>query len=1118
MNSLWERRRLRHSQPRQMNRDLQGNLLKIYQLTKKTSEPVTGEQTEETLPRQVSTSAFWEEPMPSSDVSIAPLPWEDNFESVSPESASSETSDSLTEESHQSSESLAESDAAASAFSFNTVEKDSSSFAPFPWEDHADSPDISISEQVQPSEVELTNQPLTTEEREGEDPLDDLLSEPADNVQETDVHVVDSANEMTPSHQQVDAEVSIGEHEPLSDSIDVHELDLHTPTVSDDTEPVESLSQDSEAFVSSTEEPPLLDERTEPIGELVAELPGSMVTSEGLSGPDSILDGGNDRVGDHVESDIQEVEEKPLEQAAAEAMAALQGDPESSFSSFGQPGTLELKELPEENVIQAAEEESLAQAATESLTTFEDGLSLPVPSPEESQVRSEIAEGVELAMDLPSETHASDEIPSEQSEEISSQLEELVAAPLIEEIGEPVVQTEEGQIGRPLVLDSDSTTMASDEVLAQHEQEETGAVAELETSNIGNQVEDESVENYFAFDGDPSIEVSEEVLVPQKQAEDVVSEVAEEEVPIPLSPWDPPEETAQAPSYVEEPVQEPSTFASGIQFAQSDERLDVEEVHASIPATPEDRPRYDLQARADMDIAYPEAEDAPIQEQEEAAELSQRERLQTARSSGPMWAVAQTQEGLSEKAQHKPLFPTAHKLKIKIRNFTQGVISTVRTISILSLLVSIGIGLIGFVTVGILSIIWVAVEERPNEPFHNMMKGPNLSRLDSERNGYHVLNKLGAKSTLYPLGFQPQDKNGKGHVEVSDRSLETSGVFTTLAGWYQVSNPVSEFQAQRSQIKGWSSQYGSDLSKYHQWSKKSFEDIGFRSIEGPDEKQIVSVHQLFIAEGFSQNISRGLDRLAADLEAWRYALGQAKTLRIKMLALEVIKDDLVILSALLGDPHLDRNLLPALTRLGRPISQNERSLRWPMQNQFVLEVDQIKTYMNSQSFPNRPLYQKAMTFLPLPQQKVFNVHAVFYERLIKHDATLHLEGDPRKGIPLRYPLANTPAESLSDYFNNPIDNLVMTQSKVDWREITGRLIELEARLRLTTLQARIRRPPEVHDPISRIARAGQDFFDPFTGYTMLLNASKTRLYSVGSDGADNDGDLQQDVAVPLFRK
>ncbi len=519
----------------------------------------------------------------------------------------------------------------------------------------------------------------------------------------------------------------------------------------------------------------------------------------------------------------------------------------------------------------------------------------------------------------------------------------------------------------------------------------------------------------------------------------------------------------------------------------------------------------------DVEVLDPETEATSIYEKEKASQSSDAEPLPVARSSGPMWAVAQTQGMGTAQAESKPLFPTANKVKHKVKRFSQGVISTVRTVSILSLLVTIGLGLLALVTVGVISIIWVAVEEVPSEPYQNMMKAPTLTRMDSNRNGYQVLKQLGVTYTVYPVGDQEGKQGPEGSGSVENSKVE-SEVFTRLANWFQLSDPIAEFQAQASQVKSWSSQYGADLSKYHQWKGKSFEDVGYRSLEGPREQKVLSVHRLFIAEGFSGTIKQGVDRLANDLEAWRFALGEAKTLRMKMLALEIVKDDLIVLSALLGNPYLDRALLPTLTQLGRPISPQERSLRWPMQNQFALEVDQIKSYMNHQQFPDRPLYQKALTYLPLPEQKVFNAHAAFYEKLITHDAMLHLEGDPRKGLPERYPLAHTPAESLTDYFNNPVDNLVMNEPKVNWREMTGRLIELEARLRLTTLQARIRRPPETRDPISRIAQAGQGYFDPFTGYTMLLDASKTRLYSVGKDGVDNDGDLQQDVVVPLFQR
>ena len=51
--------------------------------------------------------------------------------------------------------------------------------------------------------------------------------------------------------------------------------------------------------------------------------------------------------------------------------------------------------------------------------------------------------------------------------------------------------------------------------------------------------------------------------------------------------------------------------------------------------------------------------------------------------------------------------------------------------------------------------------------------------------------------------------------------------------------------------------------------------------------------------------------------------------------------------------------------------------------------------------------------------------------------------------------------------------------------------------------------------VTRLAKAGQTLYDPFTGLPMLVDQRKGVLYSVGQDGKDQEGDSQRDVAVVI---
>jgi hypothetical protein len=77
------------------------------------------------------------------------------------------------------------------------------------------------------------------------------------------------------------------------------------------------------------------------------------------------------------------------------------------------------------------------------------------------------------------------------------------------------------------------------------------------------------------------------------------------------------------------------------------------------------------------------------------------------------------------------------------------------------------------------------------------------------------------------------------------------------------------------------------------------------------------------------------------------------------------------------------------------------------------------------------------------------------------------------------------------------------------------MVETDAQLRLASLQVWVRRGPQEGDVLARLAKAGQAYYDPFTGFPMLVNQEKRLLYSVGRDGKDQGGDPAQDVVVAI---
>ena len=109
----------------------------------------------------------------------------------------------------------------------------------------------------------------------------------------------------------------------------------------------------------------------------------------------------------------------------------------------------------------------------------------------------------------------------------------------------------------------------------------------------------------------------------------------------------------------------------------------------------------------------------------------------------------------------------------------------------------------------------------------------------------------------------------------------------------------------------------------------------------------------------------------------------------------------------------------------------------------------------------------------------------------------------------------TPADSVMDYLANPIEHIIGIEPLPSWDPYVGRIVETDAGLRLASLQAWIRRGPQEGNILTRLAKAGQTHYDPFTGLPMLVDQQKGVMYSVGHDGKDQEGDPLHDVVATI---
>ena len=185
-----------------------------------------------------------------------------------------------------------------------------------------------------------------------------------------------------------------------------------------------------------------------------------------------------------------------------------------------------------------------------------------------------------------------------------------------------------------------------------------------------------------------------------------------------------------------------------------------------------------------------------------------------------------------------------------------------------------------------------------------------------------------------------------------------------------------------------------------------------------------------------------------------------------------------------------------------------------MQSELVSASKTYETQLKAAKAEEQPVYTLMASELPLPKQRRLNDYAEYY------DASYKAAGEGQYGsLPKSKNYIRFPASSLMDYLTNPIENIVGLEPLAPWDSYNGFVIDTDAHLRLASLQAWLRRGSADGDLVTRIAKAGQTFYDPYTGLPMLMNMKKGVLYSVGHDGKDQDADPQLDVvvAIPLVQ-
>ena len=581
----------------------------------------------------------------------------------------------------------------------------------------------------------------------------------------------------------------------------------------------------------------------------------------------------------------------------------------------------------------------------------------------------------------------------------------------------------------------------------------------------------------------------------------------------------------EAEASVEAPPASPSlelapTVEAEAEASQSEPLKIMESEPASEPSTPAWQPVWEEETPVRQ--ATPTEAAKPVRPESEPAVAGAYRAVREIFAPGQQSARIGIPKTRKAPSLASRLARQADHVRLRVSLFVRGCISTARFLT-LSALAAVTISLVLTVLlIGVVSLLWFSLEEKPSSAFHSLTKSPSRTLQDPKGNGYLLLLGFGASPSRDPVqaGYETTvTRAEKDRVNLclnngaeSSSPLRFEATTSALPKWFRSPDPTAYFQNQASQVRNWMGRDDVLMSRYRQWLRMPFDDWGFGEIGTPDCTQILVAHRLHVAEGFTHDMEKGVERLGGDLAAWRTVLAQGKTLSIKMMAAEAIHDDVAVVAGLLARSDLPIKLLPNLTAQARPLDEVELSLRWPMQNQLVLEAKTMEAGLKTDAGGQRPFYQRVLMRLPLPKQRTLNRYASYYEAMIKTAET------SRNKLPKRYDFDRTPPQAFSDYLMNPIDNGLAIGSKPDWEEFSGRIVETDAFLRLLGLQARIRKPPQETNVLARVARAGQGFYDPFTGLPMLFNVDRRKLYSVGKNGVDDDGDPKLDVTVSIVHQ
>lgn len=441
--------------------------------------------------------------------------------------------------------------------------------------------------------------------------------------------------------------------------------------------------------------------------------------------------------------------------------------------------------------------------------------------------------------------------------------------------------------------------------------------------------------------------------------------------------------------------------------------------------------------------------------------------------------------------------------------------------------------------------IWFGKGEAPSDIYNALLTFQPRTTKDAQSNAYLFLLGFSASPSADPLrvghDIWLEVESDRGHRlfdygKESRLELQVPEETRELLQAKSTAGALSQLRALADPAKNLLTPHALLIDRYRQWLTLPFDDWGDGHPGTPRLADLYAAHRLYLAEAWSQDTSTALDRLGKDLAAWRSVLANAKTLELKIVAATVVDEDAALMSDALNLPDFDVGWLPRLDPLLRPLTTAERSLRHPIQNEFVIAVALFEhpltsaaaqsqsesdaqerwiatlAGMNANAFQmvEQPIPANLLSHSPMQRQRTLNIYAAFYE------ATIKAADQPNSPFPKLLDMTRSTHFRFLDHFVNPIDNFFASGPEPDWAPFADRLLRTDARLKLAALHARLHRPARDQAITSRVVQAGPSFYDPFSGLPMLWSAASGKLYSVGENRADDGGDEQRDIPIAIL--